>query len=504
MDPSNPEQMALMQQLMADPEMMELLSDPAVIEKMQSLMSNPAAIYQHMGDPTVMKIITKLQQLQMGGMGGGGGMGGMMGGMPGMGAGAPRAAASAAAGSEANIVNITSAAQFESLIAGAGKKPVIVDFTASWCGPCKMIAPEFARLATENKDTAIFLKVDGDANRALVQSKGVQGFPTFHFYVSGTLMESFSGADKSKLANAVDTLVAQSLVVVNPYKQFPLRDEETVLYRDIKWEMITKKIVEVCKDIEEKKIVVDPKYILTEAETKSMNSLITLLNDRTNYLNATISDAQYQVVDKLLSWPTSINGSGVHFIRMLILHPHAAARYAKLEGKENDAVARLCASGRDADKAIGARLVLWALANFFSRRVSSVAMSQRYEIVIDTITTLFKKYDDAALRACCVNLLINFAIVWRDQPGANEAAKVQSLACLMEMLETEKRDAKIIFRIIVVLGTLIYGDSGCHSMAVDLELPRVVRAIATSFATSPEVTASTTELLQLLSASTKR
>jgi thioredoxin-like negative regulator of GroEL len=128
-----------------------------------------------------------------------------------------------------------------------------------------LLAPEFARLAGENKDTALFLKVDGDANRSLVQSKGVQGFPTFHFYVKGTLMESFSGADKSKLANTVETLVAQSLVVPNPYKQFPLRDEEAVYYKDIKWEMITKKIAEVCKDIEEKKVVADPRSILTEA-----------------------------------------------------------------------------------------------------------------------------------------------------------------------------------------------------------------------------------------------
>lgn len=70
-------------------------------------------------------------------------------------------------------------------------------------------------------------------------------------------------------------------------------------------------------------------------EMKAMNSLITLLNDKTNYLNATINDDQYRVIDKLLSWPSSINGSGVHFIRMAILHPHAAARYAKLEGKDN-------------------------------------------------------------------------------------------------------------------------------------------------------------------------
>lgn len=50
------------------------------------------------------------------------------------------------------------------------------------------------------------------------------------------------GADKSKLANLVETLVAQSLVVACPYKQFPLRDEESVFYKTIKWEMITKKV----------------------------------------------------------------------------------------------------------------------------------------------------------------------------------------------------------------------------------------------------------------------
>lgn len=56
-----------------------------------------------------------------------------------------------------------------------------------------LIAPEFARLAAENKETAIFLKVDGDANRALVQSKSVQGYPTFHFYVKSSLVDQFSG-----------------------------------------------------------------------------------------------------------------------------------------------------------------------------------------------------------------------------------------------------------------------------------------------------------------------
>jgi hypothetical protein len=79
---------------------------------------------------------------------------------------------------------------------------------------CLCTAPEFARLASEKKATALFLTVDGDANRSLVQAKGVSGFPTFHFYVKGTLVASFSGADQSTLAITVELLPLQQAKVI--------------------------------------------------------------------------------------------------------------------------------------------------------------------------------------------------------------------------------------------------------------------------------------------------
>merc|ERR1711980_38135 len=73
--------------------------------------------------------------------------------------------------------------QFQGILKDAKDKLVVVDFTASWCGPCKQIGPEFEKLAglAENKDV-IFLKVDVDDAPDVSEHCGIQCMPTFMFY----------------------------------------------------------------------------------------------------------------------------------------------------------------------------------------------------------------------------------------------------------------------------------------------------------------------------------
>jgi thioredoxin 2 len=73
---------------------------------------------------------------------------------------------------------------FDEIITSA-KVPVFVDFWASWCGPCKMAAPEVQQLAREMEGRAIVLKVDTEANPALAARFRIQSIPNFMVFRGG-------------------------------------------------------------------------------------------------------------------------------------------------------------------------------------------------------------------------------------------------------------------------------------------------------------------------------
>lgn len=103
------------------------------------------------------------------------------------------------------IQHLTDLTEFQNLI--ANNKKVVVDFTATWCGPCKMIGPEFEKLAQDtNYSQWTFCKVDVDEGEEIANECNVSSMPTFHYYVDGKLVDQFSGASAETLRNKFASL----------------------------------------------------------------------------------------------------------------------------------------------------------------------------------------------------------------------------------------------------------------------------------------------------------
>lgn len=86
-----------------------------------------------------------------------------------------------------------SEAQFQSEVLEAGK-PVIVDFWAPWCGPCRMVGPELEKLAGKVGDSVSFVKVNVDEARDVAMRYGIMSIPTIAKFEGGNLVTQVVGA----------------------------------------------------------------------------------------------------------------------------------------------------------------------------------------------------------------------------------------------------------------------------------------------------------------------
>ncbi|SCD81900.1 putative thioredoxin [Streptomyces sp. BpilaLS-43] len=111
--------------------------------------------------------------------------------------------------SPASLVIDVDEAGFESdVLQRSAEVPVVIDFWAEWCEPCKQLGPLLERLAVEYNGRFVLAKVDVDANQMLMQQFGIQGIPAVFAVVAGQALPLFQGAaPESQIRQTLDQLI---------------------------------------------------------------------------------------------------------------------------------------------------------------------------------------------------------------------------------------------------------------------------------------------------------
>jgi thioredoxin len=106
-------------------------------------------------------------------------------------------------GTQHQVADVTDET-FDSVVLKSAK-PVVVDYWADWCGPCKQVGPIIEELATQHGDKVTFVKMDTNTNPVTPANNHVLGLPTIQVYVNGEVVKAFKGAkSKSTLLKALE------------------------------------------------------------------------------------------------------------------------------------------------------------------------------------------------------------------------------------------------------------------------------------------------------------
>jgi putative thioredoxin len=114
-----------------------------------------------------------------------------------------------------HVIDVAEADFVSSVLDESTTRPVVVDFWAEWCGPCKVLGPTLERLATEGQGAWLLAKVDVDQNQALARQFGVQGIPTVVAFRDGQAVNRFTGAlPEAQVREFIGSLVPSELDIL--------------------------------------------------------------------------------------------------------------------------------------------------------------------------------------------------------------------------------------------------------------------------------------------------
>eukprot|EP00283_Hemiselmis_rufescens_P007526 CAMPEP_0173420686 /NCGR_PEP_ID=MMETSP1357-20121228/2066_1 /TAXON_ID=77926 /ORGANISM="Hemiselmis rufescens, Strain PCC563" /LENGTH=109 /DNA_ID=CAMNT_0014383499 /DNA_START=132 /DNA_END=461 /DNA_ORIENTATION=- len=103
------------------------------------------------------------------------------------------------------VADIATAGELDDVVKASGDKLVVIDYSTTWCGPCKIVAPKYEALSDVYTD-AVFLKCIGDSSAeatALMKREGIRSVPAFHFWKGGEKVEVIAGANVEALENTI-------------------------------------------------------------------------------------------------------------------------------------------------------------------------------------------------------------------------------------------------------------------------------------------------------------
>ncbi|MET8565770.1 tetratricopeptide repeat protein [Streptomyces flaveolus] len=107
------------------------------------------------------------------------------------------------------VIDVDEAGFEQDVLQRSAEVPVVIDFWAEWCQPCKQLSPVLERLAVEYNGRFLLAKIDVDANQMLMQQFGIQGIPAVFAVVAGQALPLFQGvAGEQQIRQTLDQLVA--------------------------------------------------------------------------------------------------------------------------------------------------------------------------------------------------------------------------------------------------------------------------------------------------------
>ena len=131
------------------------------------------------------------------------------------------------------VIDIDQSQFVEEVIEKSKKLPVLVDFWAPWCGPCKQLTPVLEKIVNNKKGKIVLVKINVDENQGIAGQLNIQSIPTVYGFVDGKPLDAFQGAQpESKIE-----IMINKLIDATPGNEIPkLLDEAENLFKDKKFE----------------------------------------------------------------------------------------------------------------------------------------------------------------------------------------------------------------------------------------------------------------------------